>query len=81
MIAEVLIRIWLMGSGSGFFLLPNLFREEGGRIIKSGKHENIRVSKLAFVPTKNRISLEPLGRERDTERQRRDTESFPESSY
>jgi hypothetical protein len=70
-----------MGSGSGLFLLPVLFREEGGRIIKSGKHKNIRVSELAFEPTKDRISLEPLGRERDTERQRRDTQSFGESSY
>jgi hypothetical protein len=70
-----------MGSGSGLFLLPVLFREEGGRRIKSGKQKNIRVSELAFVPTKNRISIEPLGRERDTERQRRDTEGFAESSY
>lgn len=51
LIAEVLIRIWLMGSGSGFFLLPVLFREEGGRMIKSGKQKNIRVSELAFVAT------------------------------
>jgi hypothetical protein len=51
LIAEVLIRIWLMGSGSGFFLLPVLFREEGDRMIKSGKQKNIRVSELAFVAT------------------------------
>jgi hypothetical protein len=70
-----------MGSGSGFFPLPVLFREEGGRMIKSGKQKSIRVSEFAFVPTKNRISIEPLGRERDTERQGRDTESFAESSY
>jgi hypothetical protein len=70
LIAEVLIRL----------LLPILFREEGGRMIKSGKQKNIRVSEPAFVPTKNRISLEPLGRERDTEKQKRDTESFAESS-
>jgi hypothetical protein len=49
-------------------------------MIKSGKQKNIRVSEPAFVPTKNRISLEPLGRERDTEKQKRDTESFAESS-
>ncbi len=69
-----------MVSGIYFFLLPILFREEGGWMMKSGKQKNIRVSELAFVPTKNRISIEPLGRERDTERQRRGTESFAESS-
>jgi hypothetical protein len=61
-----------MRSGSGFFLPPVLFREEGGRIIKSGKQKNIRVSELAIVPTKNRISIEPLGRERETETRHRE---------